>query len=151
MHSLTIVQNFIINSNKLPLYEASFSFLLVILVIHFNKNFLRHSIDFLKTFLPNFVNSLFLDYMHITFPLFILIYTDGSVSPPSSRYAFFIPDFHISFSNNLPSTGSSYTANVLLLLNLFNPFPLYHQTNYLLPPTHLLALNLCFLMFLSLI
>jgi len=35
------------------------------------------------------------------FPTFILIFTDGSVSPISAGYSFYIPEFHISYSNNL--------------------------------------------------
>jgi len=108
-HSPVNTRNHITHSDKLPPYEANFSSHLMAPTIHFNKTFFTHSIDFLKSLPHNFVNSLILDYTQNLFPLFILIFTDGSSSPLSAGYSFYIPELHISFYNKLPPTASSYT------------------------------------------
>ncbi|XP_025418121.1 uncharacterized protein LOC112688914 [Sipha flava] len=109
-HSLALIREYIIKSDKLPLYETNFPSLLLSPTIHFSKNFLEFPIDYLKIAQPNFVNGLFLDYIRNNFPDFILIFTDRSVTPLSASFTFVIPEFHISFTNNLPPTASSYTA-----------------------------------------
>lgn len=115
-HSLMSSSNYIIKVDKLPLYEANFASLLFSPIINCDKNFLCHSIDFLKASSSNTVNGLFQEYIQNTFPLFILIYTDGSVSPISAGYSFFIPELCISFTNNLPPTASSYTAECFAII-----------------------------------
>lgn len=115
-HSLLDSRNYILKVNKLPLYEANFLSLLFYPKINCEQNFLGHSIDFLKASSSNIVNGLFQDFIHNTFPLFILIYTDGSVSPISAGYSFFIPELCISFTNNLPPTASSFTAKCFAIV-----------------------------------
>lgn len=71
--------------------------------------------------LPDFVNRLFLDYIHTTFPLFTLIYTDRLISHLSAWKFIFIPDLYI-----------------FLLITFYN---LYHpliQLNVLLSSNHFL-------------
>jgi hypothetical protein len=125
-------RNYILNSNSFLLYKTNFSSLLLSPKIYHNKNFLSHSIDFLKTSFPIFVNGIFQDYSYIqkTFPLFILIYTDGSVSPTSAGYSFFIPDLLISFTNNLlPTQHHSIQQNALLLSNHSNSSTIQQNPN----------------------
>lgn len=100
----------------MPLYEADFSLFVLAPII--NCDVLGHSLDFLKSSSPNLVNGLFQDYIHQTFPLFILICTDGSVSPISAGYSFFIAELLISFTNNLPSIASSYTAECFVIIKV---------------------------------
>jgi len=71
-------------------------------IVHINKQFLKATSKSLKSISPIIVNNFFLDYIQNNFPNSTLIYTDGSVSPLSAGYAFFIPDLHISKSNNQP-------------------------------------------------
>jgi hypothetical protein len=124
-----LCRNYILNSNSFPLYEANFPSLLLSPKIHYSKNFLSHSIDFLKTSSPIFVNGIFQNYIHKTFPLFILIYSDGLVSSISAGYSFFIPDLRISFTNNLSPTASSYTAECFAIMNHSNSSSSYDPTS----------------------
>lgn len=119
-HSLAVTRNYIIQTNKLPIYLTNFQSLLLSPITHINKNFLNLSRTSLNSLPPNFVNNIFLDFIHNTFPLFILIFTDGSVSPLSAGYSFYIPEFHISFSNNLPPTASSFTAECFAIIEALN-------------------------------
>lgn len=80
----------------------------------------------LKTLPPSTVNNLFLDYLKDSFPSYILIYTDGSVSPLSPGFSFFILKLCISYSSNLFSTSSSFSAEyyaILHALTLISSFP----------------------------
>lgn len=56
------------------------------------------------------VNAAVLNYLNERFFNFTTIYTDGSVSPLSAGYAFYIPDLQLSFTSNLSPTSSSFTA-----------------------------------------
>lgn len=106
-------RNYIINTNNLPLYFPS---LLLIHKIHCNKNFLCHSIDFLKVSSSNFVNGLFQDYIHYMLPLYTLIHIDGSVSPISTELSFFIPDLYICFTNNFSPIALSYVTEFFAII-----------------------------------
>ncbi|KAF0754884.1 RNase H domain-containing protein, partial [Aphis craccivora] len=44
----------------------------------------------------------------------------GSVSPLSAGYSFYISEFHISFSNNLPPTITSFTAERFAIIDALN-------------------------------
>lgn len=47
-------------------------------------------------------NAVFSNFLRENFLNFIVVYTDGSVSPLSAGYAFYVPELHISYANNLP-------------------------------------------------
>uniref|UniRef100_A0A2S2QL67 RNase H type-1 domain-containing protein n=1 Tax=Sipha flava TaxID=143950 RepID=A0A2S2QL67_9HEMI len=80
-------------------------------------NFHRESpsID-LKLSSPIVINNAFFDFLNSIFPDFIAVYTDGSVSPLSAGYSFYIPELHISFTNNLPPSASSFTAECFAIV-----------------------------------
>lgn len=102
---LKIIQPILIN--YLSMKQTS---LLLDSTIICNNNFLDHSINFLKSSLPNLVKSLFHEFIQNSFPLFILIYTNSLVSPISAGFSFFISVLHIFFNSNLPPVASSYTS-----------------------------------------
>jgi hypothetical protein len=52
----------------------------------------------------------------MNFDNFIVVYTNGSVSPLFVGYSFLIPELHISFSNNLPPSSSSLTAEYYAII-----------------------------------
>lgn len=79
-HLLAPIREYIIKSNNLPLFETSFSSLLLLPIMHSNKIFLKFTIEFLKVTQPNFINGLFLDYISKSFTDFIWIFTNGSVT-----------------------------------------------------------------------
>lgn len=54
------------------------------------------------------------------FPLFILINTDDSVSQSFAGYSLCTPEFYISFTNNLPPTASSFTAECFAIIESLN-------------------------------
>ena len=119
-HSFAVTHNYIINTNKLPLYEINFQYLLLFSITHSNKNFLNHTCNYLIFAPLNYVNNIFLDFLHNYFLIFILIFTDGFVSPLSTGCLFQIPEFHISFSNNLPPTTLSFTAECFVIIEVLN-------------------------------
>lgn len=51
-----------------------------------------------------------------SFPDFTIIFNNGSVIPLSSDFTFYIPELHISFLNNLPSTASFYTTKCYTII-----------------------------------
>jgi len=62
------------------------------------------------------VNQIFSEFLELNFHHFIVMYTDGSVSPLSAGYFVYIPELHISLSNNLlPS--SSFTAECYAIID----------------------------------
>lgn len=56
------------------------------------------------------VNAAFSNNLTVNFLNFIIVYTDGSLSPLSTGYAFYILVLHVSLTNNLSSSFSSLTA-----------------------------------------
>uniref|UniRef100_A0A2H8TL40 RNA-directed DNA polymerase from mobile element jockey n=2 Tax=Melanaphis sacchari TaxID=742174 RepID=A0A2H8TL40_9HEMI len=108
-NSLSNFHQFVLNSYKLPLYEQPFDSLLYTPLVQID-NFSNFSHVELKSMSSSFVNKLFSNFLNLNYPNFTIIYTDGSVSPLSAGYAFYIPELHISFSNNLPPSSSSFTA-----------------------------------------
>jgi len=77
------------------------------------------------------VNKYFSNYLNINYPNFTIIYTDGSVSPLSAWYSFYIPNIHVSFSNNLPSSSSSYTVECHAILEALLFISNVEPNNYL--------------------
>lgn len=62
------------------------------------------------------INKIFSEYLNANFGNYIRVYTDGSVSPLSAGYSFYIPELHISFTNNLPPSSSSFTAECYAII-----------------------------------
>jgi ribonuclease HI len=83
--------------------------------------------------MPNsLVNNSFTSYLLLKFSNFIVIYTDDSVSPLSAGYSFYIPELHISFSNNLPPSYSSFTAECYAILEALHFISNLAPNNYLI-------------------
>ncbi|KAL4098867.1 hypothetical protein QTP88_023385 [Uroleucon formosanum] len=131
-YSLTSIRDFVINSKKLPLYEINYMALSYSPIVHTNRHFLNCTSKSLKSISPIIVNNLFLDYIQNNFPNSILIYTDGSVSSLSAGYAFFILDLHISMSNNLPSSASSFTTECFAILEALSTISALPPSSYLI-------------------
>jgi len=109
-HYISNVHQYIIKSTKLPLYEQSYDSLIFSPQILFDNQFLDLSSNDFKSMSSSSVNAAVLNYLNERFFNFTTIYTDGSVSPLSTGYAFYIPNLQLSFTNNLPPTSSSFTA-----------------------------------------
>jgi len=103
----------ICKSSNLPLYEQSFESLLFSPLVSLENQFSSLSSMELKEISVPMVNKIYSEFLKLNFDNFIVVYTDGSVSPLSAGYSFFIPELNISFSNNLPPSSSSFTARVL--------------------------------------
>lgn len=131
-YSLSSIRNFVTNSKILPLYEINYLALSYSPIVHTNRHFLNFTSKALKSISPIIVNNLFLDYIQNNFPNSTLIYTDGSVSPLSAGYAFFIPDLHISMSNNLPSSASSFTTECFAILEALSTISALPPSSYLI-------------------
>jgi hypothetical protein len=61
------------------------------------------------------------------FSNFIAVNTDGSLSPLSAGYAFYIPKLHVNFTNNLPPSFSFFSAEcyaIIKALTLISNFAL---------------------------
>jgi len=114
-NSLSNFHQYVLNSYKLPLYEQPYDSLLFTPLVQI-ENFSNFPFIELKSMSSSFVNKLFSNYLNLNYPNFTIIYTDGSVSPLSAGYSFYIPELHISFSNNLPPSSSSFTAECYAIL-----------------------------------
>jgi len=114
-NSLANFHQYILNSYKLPLYDQPYDSLLCTPLVQID-NFSNFSNTELKSMSSSFVNKLFSNFLNQNYPNFTIIYTDGSVSPFSAGYSFYIPELHISFSNNLPSSSSSFSAECYAIL-----------------------------------
>lgn len=78
------------------------------------------------------VNKKFSEFLKLNFDHFIVMYTDGSVSPLSAGYSFYIPELHISFSNNLPSSSWSFTAECYALIEALSLISNLASNKYLM-------------------
>ena len=107
---LSDIHQFIINSDKFLFYKQSYDSLLYSPSVQSSKQYLNLSTNDLKNMFCSMVNAVFLNCLNVNYSNFIAIYTDGSVSPLSAGYAFYIPELHVSFTNNLPPSSSSFTA-----------------------------------------
>jgi hypothetical protein len=77
------------------------------------------------------VNAAFSNYL-INFPDFTIIYTDDSVLPFSAGYAFYIPELHISFTNNLPPSSSSFSAECYAIIEALTLILNFAPNKYLI-------------------
>jgi hypothetical protein len=123
---------YICKSSKLPLYEQSFESLLFSPLVRLDYQFLSLSSLELKKMSPPMVNKIFSEFLNMNFDHFIVVYTDGSVSPLSAGYSFFIPELHISFSNNLPPSSSSFTAECYAIIEALSLISNLASNKYLI-------------------
>jgi len=114
-NSLSNFHQSVLKSYKLQLYEQPYDSLLCTPLVQID-NFSNFSYIELKSMSSAFVNKLFSNFLNLNYPNFTIIYTDGSVSPLSAGYSFYIPELLISFSNNLPPSSSSFTAECYAIL-----------------------------------
>uniref|UniRef100_A0A2S2Q117 ribonuclease H n=1 Tax=Sipha flava TaxID=143950 RepID=A0A2S2Q117_9HEMI len=77
------------------------------------------------------VNKIFSEFLNMNFDNFVVVYTDGSVSHLSAGYSFFIPELHISFSNNLPPS-SSFTAECYAIIEALSLISNLASNKYLI-------------------
>jgi len=131
-YSLISIHNCVISSNILPVCELNFQALLLYLLILIDRNFFKYSPTSLKTLSSIAVNSFFLDYIVNIFSFHTLIFTDGSVYPLSTDYVFHIPKLHISFSNNLPPTVSSFAAECFAIFEVLQLISTLAPNNFLI-------------------
>jgi len=78
------------------------------------------------------VNKIFSEFLKLNFDNFIVVFTDGSVSPLSAGYSFYIPVLHISFSNNLPPSSSSFTAECYAIIEALSLISNLDSNKYLI-------------------
>uniref|UniRef100_A0A2S2QLU7 RNase H type-1 domain-containing protein n=1 Tax=Sipha flava TaxID=143950 RepID=A0A2S2QLU7_9HEMI len=62
------------------------------------------------------INKIFSEFLNKNFRHYITIYTDGSVSPLSASYEFYISELHMSFTNNLPASSSSFSTECCAII-----------------------------------
>jgi hypothetical protein len=84
-NNLSNLHQYVINLNKFPLYEHPYDSLLFTPAVQI-VNFSDISVTELKSMPNSFVNNSFTSYLLLNFSNFIVIYTDGSVSPLSAGY-----------------------------------------------------------------
>lgn len=83
--------------------------------------------------MPNsFVNNSFSNYLLLNFSNFIVISLMAQFPPLSASYSFYIPEFHVSFSNNLPPSSSSFTAECYAILEALRFISNAAPNNYLI-------------------
>jgi len=78
------------------------------------------------------INSLFSDFIENNFANFIVVYTNGSVSPLLAGYSFYIPNLHISFTNNLPPSSSYFTAECFAIIEALNCISSFSNKKFLI-------------------
>ncbi|KAL4142166.1 hypothetical protein QTP88_004679 [Uroleucon formosanum] len=131
-NSLSNFHQYVLKSNKLPLYEQPYDSLLFTPSTQIDNFSDLLCYMKLKSTSRFFVNNYFSNYFNLNYPNFIIIYTDGSVSPLSAGYSFFIPELHVSFSNNLPPSSSSFTAECCAILEALLFISNLAPNNYLI-------------------
>lgn len=117
--------DYIFTNIKLLLYETAYEALMYSAQVNLVNLFPGFTSSGLRVTSPVVINNLFSDFIVNNFVDFTVIYTDGSVSPHSAGYLFYIPKLHISFINNLPSSSSSFTAEcfaIIVALNCISSF-----------------------------
>ncbi|XP_060846488.1 uncharacterized protein LOC132926168 [Rhopalosiphum padi] len=124
---LSVFHHYVMRSDKPPIYNQSYDSLLYFPPVHLCNLFSDLSSNDFKKMSHCMVNAAFSNHLFVNFPNFIVVYTDGSVSPFSAGYAFYIPELRVSFSNNLPSSSSSFTAECYAIFDaltlIFNLAP----------------------------
>jgi len=109
-NSVSNFYHYIINSAKLPLYNESYDSHIYSPAILSGNHFSDLSLKNLRNMSHSPANAAVSNFFSEYFPNFIAVYTDGSLSPLWAGYAFYIPELHVSFTNNLPLSSSSFTT-----------------------------------------
>jgi ribonuclease HI len=125
-NSISPFHQYIFTHTKIPLYEQAYDSFLNIPDVHLKIIFPGISTNELTLLSPTIINNIFSDFLDTNFSDFFTVYTDGSVSPLSAGYSFYIPQFHISFTSNLPPSSSSFTTEcyaIVEALTLISTFP----------------------------
>ena len=131
-NSLSDFYQYIINSDKLFLYEQPYDSLLFSPPVQSGNHFSNLSSKDFRIMSYSAINAAFSNHLNAHFPNFIVIYTDGSVSPLSAGYAFYIPELHVSFTNNLPPSSSSFTAECYAIFEALTLILNFGPNNYLI-------------------
>ncbi|XP_026819622.1 uncharacterized protein LOC113558364 [Rhopalosiphum maidis] len=131
-NSLSNFHQYILNSTKLPLYEQSYESLLFSPLVQTENNFSSLSSNDLQAMPVPMINKIFTDFLNTNFSNHIIVYTDGSVSPLSASFSFYIPELHISFTNNLPPSSSSFTAECYAIIEALILISKLAPNNYLI-------------------
>uniref|UniRef100_A0A2S2R880 RNase H type-1 domain-containing protein n=1 Tax=Sipha flava TaxID=143950 RepID=A0A2S2R880_9HEMI len=131
-NSLSNFHQYILNSTKFPLYEKSYESLLFSPFVQTENNFFSLSSNDLQTMPVPMVNKIFSEFLNINFSDHIIVYTDGSISPLSTGFSFYIPELLISFTNNLPPSSSSFTAECYAIIEALILISRLAPNNYLI-------------------
>ncbi|KAL4099050.1 hypothetical protein QTP88_023545 [Uroleucon formosanum] len=131
-NSVSPFHEYILTNIKLPIYEIGYQALLLPAQVLLVNPFPSLSSSELRVTSPAVINSLFTDFIDNNFANFIVVYTDGSVSPLSAGYSFYIPNLHISFTNNLPPSSSSFTAECFAIIEALNCISSFSYKKFLI-------------------
>lgn len=101
-NSIFPFHQYILTYSKPPSYVWTISYvsLLNLPDVHLNNFLFGTLLLDLKSTSPTVINNFFSDFLYTNFPDFIAMYIDGSVSPLSAGYFFYIPALHMSFTSN---------------------------------------------------
>ena len=131
-NSISPFHQYIITHTKHPVYEIAYETLLHSTPVHVVNLFPDFSTSDLKTSSPAVINNLFLAFIESKFPDYMVVYTDGSVSPLSAGFSFYIPQLNISFTSNLPPSSSSFTAECFAIIEALNMISTFSNNNVLI-------------------
>ena len=105
------------SNSRLQFYDTPYAALSFFPEITISPNFLCYSPKELSRLPQTLVDSLFNEYILSNFPSFVQIFTDGSVSPNSAGFSFFIPSLSISFADKLHPQTSSFSAECYAIIS----------------------------------
>jgi ribonuclease HI len=115
---------------KLLLYEQSYESLLYSPFVQIENNFSFLSSIELQIMSHSMTNKIFSAFLNGNFCNYITVFTDGSVSLLSAGYEFYIPELHMSFTNNLPPSSSSFTAESYAIIEALTHISYLAPNNY---------------------
>jgi hypothetical protein len=98
---LSVFHHYVISTDKPLLCKQSYDSLLYC-PVNMGNLFSDLTSNNLKKISHFMVNATFSNHLIVNFPNFIIVYIDGSISPLSAGYAFYIPELHVSLTNSLP-------------------------------------------------
>ncbi|KAL4119211.1 hypothetical protein QTP88_012055 [Uroleucon formosanum] len=131
-NSVSPFHEYILTNIKLPIYEIGYQALLLPAQVLLVNPFPSLSSSELRVTSHAVINSLFTNFIDNNFADFIVVYTDGSVSPLSAGYSFYIPNLHISFTNNLPPSSSFFTAECFAIIEALNCISSFSYKKFLI-------------------
>jgi len=104
-------------SLRLQIYDTPYAALSFFPEVTVSPNFLGYSPKELPRLPQSLVDSLFNEYISYNVPSSVQIFTDGSVSPNSAGFSFFIPSLDISFADKLHPLTSSFSAECYAIIS----------------------------------